>query len=152
MMEVGTYAGLLNQRIVVTSPDRDYIRVEKHFFIDCMLPSLQDIRVDEPWYLQTYPDVQRAIKMGVVPDPKSHYCRFGFYEHRMPYRIVIDESWYVAEYPDVRAAIASRQFSSGQAHFDMDGFREGRMPYPNFRLESTGGNGLYKQVRSAAGR
>lgn len=114
-MEVGTYAGLLNQQIVVPAPDTDYVRVEKHFFIDCMFASLRDIKVDEPWYLQTYPDVQRAIKMGIVPDPKSHYCRFGFYEHRMPYRIVVDEQWYIAEYPDVRAAIASRQFGSGQA-------------------------------------
>jgi hypothetical protein len=152
MMEVGTYAGLLNQQIVVASPDTNYIRVEKHFFIDCMFQTLSDIKVDEPWYLQTYPDVQKAIKMGIVPDPKSHYCRFGFYEHRMPYRIVVDESWYVAEYPDVRAAIANRQVVSGQAHFDMDGFREGRIPYPNFRLESVGGNALYRQVRAVGGR
>jgi hypothetical protein len=152
MMEVSTYAGLLNQQIVVPSPDADYIRVEKHFFIDCMLPSLRDIKVDEPWYLQAYPDVQKAIRTGIVPDPKSHYCRYGFYEHRMPYRIIVDEPWYVAEYPDIRAAIASRQFASGQAHFDMDGFREGRMPYPNFRLESVNGNSLYRQLRSVGGR
>lgn len=151
-MEVGTYAGLINRRIVVVSPDTSYISVEKHFFVACMSPSLRDIKVDEPWYLQTYPDVQKAIKMGIVPDPKSHYCYFGFYEHRMPYHIVVDEPWYVAEYSDVRAAIAGRQFASGQAHFDMDGFREGRMPYPNFRLESAGGTSLYRQARSAGGR
>ena len=151
-MEVATYAGLLNQKILVPNSDTNYVRVERHFFIDCMLASLQNIRVDEQWYLRTYPDVQRAIRTGVVPDPKSHYCRFGFYEHRMPYRIVVDEQWYLGEYPDVRAAIASRQFSSGQAHFDMDGFREGRMPYPNFRLESSDGNGLYRRAGSSGGR
>jgi hypothetical protein len=147
-MEIGTYAGLINQTILVPSADPNYIQVEKHFLINCMFRVLQNIRVDESWYLRAYPDVHEAISKGIVPDPKSHYCSFGFYEHRMPYRIVIDEPWYLAEYSDVRAAIARRHFASGQAHFDLDGFREGRIPYPAFRLELADERSLTGQTRS----
>ena len=135
-MEIGTYAALQNQKLLVPSHNSGYFTVEGHFFASCLLPLLQKIRVDEKWYLRTYPDVQIAIKDGVVPDCKSHYCRFGYYEHRMPYHITVDEAWYLGEYPDVRAAISTRLFASGQAHFDIDGFREGRIPYANFQLES----------------
>jgi hypothetical protein len=113
------------------------MRVDLYFFISCMLPLLQRIKVDEAWYLRAYPDVQEAIENGIVTDPQSHYCRFGFFEHRMPYRIAVDELWYLAQYPDVSGAIARQDFASGQAHFDLQGFREGRLPYPNFRLGST---------------
>src|ERR1700733_14236047 len=135
VMGIGTYAELINQRIVGPDTQTNYMKVDSHFFINCMLPILQKIRVDEAWYLRAYPDVQAAIQKGVVADPKSHYCRFGFYEHRMPYHIVVDEPWYLTEYPDVRTAIAGRHFASGQAHFDLLGFREGRFPYANFRLD-----------------
>jgi hypothetical protein len=100
---------------------------------------LQKINVDEAWYIQAYPDVRDAIQKGIVPDAKSHYYRFGYFEHRMPYQIVVDEPWYQAQYPDVRAAIVGRHFASGQAHFDLLGFREGRFPYANFRLDLVDG-------------
>jgi hypothetical protein len=152
MMEIGTYATLLNEKILVPSSEANYTSVEKHFLTDCMFPLLQNIKIDEMWYLREYPDVQEAIKRGIVPDPKSHYCRFGFYEHRMPYRIVVDEPWYLSECPDVRAAITNQHFASGQAHFELDGFREGRIPYPNFRLETTDGSKPNGQLRTAAVR
>ena len=151
-MEICTYATLLNRKILVPSSEANFTGVEKHFLTDCMFPLLQKIKIDEMWYLREYPDVQEAIKRGIVRDPKSHYCRFGFYEHRMPYRIVVDEPWYLIEYPDVRAAIANQLFASGQAHFELDGFREGRIPYPNFRLETTDGSGPNGQSRPAAVR
>jgi hypothetical protein len=150
MMEIGTYASLLNQKILVPSPEANFTFVEKHFLTDCMVLLLQSIRVDAQWYLREYPDVQEAITLGAVPDAKAHYCRFGFYEHRMPYRIVVDETWYLAEYADVRVAIAGRHFSSGQAHFDVDGFREGRIPYPNFQLETVDVNRLNGHVTPVA--
>lgn len=134
-METATYAELINQKILVPQQPAGYIQVEAHFFVDCMLPILQKIKVDEAWYIRAYPDVREAIQNGIVPDAKAHYYRFGFYEHRMPYHIIVDEPWYLAQYPDVRAAIASRHFASGQAHFDLLGFREGRVPYANFRLD-----------------
>jgi hypothetical protein len=134
-MDLGTYAGLLNQRIIIPSPKGNYIAVERHFLNSCLSPLLAKVKIDEKWYLEAYPDVQEAIASGVVPNVPAHYARFGFYEHRMPYRILVDEAWYVAEYADVRAAIAQNHFESGQAHFEADGFREGRIPYPNFQME-----------------
>lgn len=135
-MEMGTYASLLNQKIIIPSAKGNYIAVERHFFNNCLAPIIEKIRIDEKWYLQAHPDVREAIASGVVPNARVHYASFGFYEHRMPYRILVDEAWYLAEYPDVRAAIAKKHFESGQAHFEADGFREGRFPYSNFQLES----------------
>ena len=135
-MEIGTYAELINRKILVPDAQTNYVRVDLYFFINCMLPILQRIKVDEAWYVRAYPDVKEAIQNGIVTDPQSHYCRFGFYEHRMPYRITVDEPWYLAQYPDVGDAIERQHFVSGQAHFDLQGFREGRLPYPNFRLGS----------------
>ncbi len=148
-MEIGTYAELINRKILVPDAQTNYLRVDLYFFINCMLPILQRIKVDEAWYLRAYPDVQEAIHKGVVTDPQSHYCRFGFYEHRMPYHIVVDEPWYLAQYPDVSDAIARQHFASGQAHFDLQGFREGRLPYANFRLGSANAAKLNGKMQGA---
>jgi hypothetical protein len=134
-MDMVPYASLLNQRIVIPASKGHYVAVERHFFTSCMEPLLETIHFDEEWYLQTYPDVRDAIATKIVPNAKVHYTRFGYSEHRMPYRILVDEAWYISEYPDIREAIAKQHFFSGQAHFDQDGFREGRFPYPNFKLE-----------------
>jgi hypothetical protein len=138
-MEIATYAELINQKILVPGQQTGYVQVEAHFLISCMLPVVQQIKVDDDWYIQAYPDVQQAIQKGIVLDARYHYYHFGFYEHRMPYRIIVDEPWYQAQYSDVRAAIVSRHFVSAQEHYELEGFREGRVPYPNFRLELTDG-------------
>lgn len=145
-MEITTYAELINRKIIFPDTESGYMHIESHFLIDCMAPILEEIRVDETWYLRAYPDVQEAIQRGVVKDPKSHYCRFGFFEHRMPYYILVDEAWYLKQYPDVRAALADLHFASGQAHFDVEGFREGRFPYANFRLDLIDGVKLNGQT------
>jgi len=149
MMEIGSYARLINQKILVPEQPAGYIQVEAHFFADCILGILQAINVDEAWYVQTYPDVREAMQKGIVPDAKSHYYRFGYFEHRMPYRIIVDDPWYQAQYPDVRAAIVDRHFASGQAHFDLLGFREGRFPYANFRLDQVDGVRLNGRAQPA---
>jgi hypothetical protein len=135
MMEIATYAELINQKILAPEQPAGYVQVEAHFFKSCLLPILRKIKVDEAWYIRAYPDVRDAIQSGIVPDARAHYYRFGFYEHRMPYHIRVDEPWYLTQYPDVRVAIADRHFTSGQAHFELEGFREGRVPYANFRLD-----------------
>ncbi len=134
-MDTPTYASLLNRQLVIPSTKQPFIAVDKHFLLDLMMPLLERVRVDEEWYLKTYRDVQAAIRGGLVPDAKAHFCRFGYYEHRMPHRISVDESWYLAEYPDVREAVAARTFPSGQAHFEELGYKEGRFPYAGFRFD-----------------
>jgi hypothetical protein len=60
-------------------------------------------------------------RLGTPPD---HYVRFGFYEHRPPYKVDIDEAWYLRTYPDVKIAVERQRFASGQEHFEADGYRE----------------------------
>ncbi len=134
-MDTPTYASLLNRQLVVPSAKQPFIAVDKHFLLDLMMPLLERVKVDENWYLRNYPDVKAAINSGVVPHATAHFCRFGYYEHRMPYRILVDEAWYLNEYPDVRDAVAARTFSSGQAHFEELGYKEGRFPYAGFRFD-----------------
>ncbi len=133
-MGLPTFATLVNNKVVVLPKDASHYQVEQYFFQDCMADLLSKVKVDEAWYLSAYPDVGRALADGVVPDCKTHFIRFGYYEHRMPYRIEVDEKWYLKVYPDIEKAVERRSFASGQAHFDQFGYREGRLPYANFSL------------------
>ena len=135
-MMVPPYASILNRKLVVPSGKTPYLAVDEHFLVELMMPQVEKIRVDEKWYLTVHPDVNAAIASGVVSGAKAHYCRFGYYEHRMPHPIRVDEPWYINEYPDVRAAVSGKVFKSGQEHFDKMGYREGRIPYAEFRLET----------------
>jgi hypothetical protein len=128
-------ASIVNQRLVVPRAGKPYVMVNEHFLYELMLPRLDRIRVDEPWYLATYPDVLVAVKAGTVTGAKMHYSRFGYYEHRLPHQVMVREQWYMSEYPDVKEAVAAQRFRSGQEHFELLGYREGRFPYPDFRLD-----------------
>jgi hypothetical protein len=39
-----------------------------------------DVPVDEPWYLERYPDVAEAISQGIVASSKSHFVNDGYFE------------------------------------------------------------------------
>ncbi len=136
-MVIPPYASILNRKLVVPSTRAAYFAVDEHFLVELMMPRVEKIRVDEKWYLAVHPDVGAAIESGAVAGAKAHYCRYGYYEHRMPYPVKVDENWYINEYPDVRAAVAAKSFQSGQEHFEMLGYREGRFPYPEFRLDTS---------------
>jgi hypothetical protein len=133
-MGVPTFATLVNNKVVVPESGTNRYQVDQHFFHNCMEGLLGQVRVDEAWYLSAYPDVGKALSDGVVPDCQTHFVRFGYYEHRMPFQIKIDEEWYLKVYPDIEKAVGRRTFASGQAHFDLFGYREGRLPYANFSL------------------
>lgn len=133
-MSTPTYASLLNRKLLVPSARQPFVAVDVHFIVDLMMPMVEKVPVDVAWYLKTYPDVGTAIKKGVVADAVAHYCRFGYYEHRMPFEILVDEAWYLKEYPDVRDAVAAKELASGQTHFEQMGYREGRFPYADFDL------------------
>lgn len=133
-MEIATYASLVNRKLLVPSSKKPFLAIDEHFVTQLLEPLLSKIRIDEHWYLEANPDVGQAIVNGLVSDARMHYCRFGYFEHRMPYHILVDEAWYLAEYPDVRDAVESKHFTSGQAHFEQLGYREGRIPYAGFSL------------------
>lgn len=131
---VDTFATLINRKILVPSASSEYLAVERHFLNQLMIPLLEQVNVDEKWYLTTHPDVREAIARGDVQNAREHYVLHGFFEHRRPYRIDVDEKWYLSAYPDVKEALQRRDFESGQAHFETVGYREGRFPFPNFNL------------------
>lgn len=129
-----TYATLINSKVAIISTSTPYFAVEQHFFYKLMEEYTGQIHVDSAWYLEAYPDISDAIKAGAVSGAEEHFRRFGYYEHRMPYKLSVDEAWYLGAYPDVKAGIDAGHFPSGQHHFDMLGFKEGRLPFANFKL------------------
>lgn len=134
-LRLAPFASLLNRKLVVLSASSpDYVAIDRHFFYEILRPIIDRIRIDCDWYMAAYPDVAEAVSKEIVTDARDHFRRFGYFEHRMPYQILIHEDWYVEQYPDVRDAIERRAFTSGQNHFEVSGYREGRMPFPNFEL------------------
>ena len=134
------YASLLNAKIVEQFDD-DYLAIDKHFFRFCMQSIIENINVDEKWYLNKYPDVLLAIEEGTIPSASMHYTRHGYFENRLPYLIEVDSPWYLEQYPDVRRAIERGEIPSAQSHFETVGFAEGRLPYTNFTLKMVSENG-----------
>ncbi len=81
---------------------------------------------DEQWYLQSYPDVNRAIKDGLVKNALEHYINTGYYEGRRPGVKSVDTDWYQSYYEDVNAAIKSGAIVDAAQHYNMNGYFEGR--------------------------
>ncbi len=134
-MLMTTFATLVNQKILIPSSRTNYVAVEKSHLNDFMKPLLRMIHVDADWYIRTNPDVAQAIFDGVITTASDHYVTFGYYEHRMPYRIEVDADWYLAQYADVEDAVARGAFVSAQEHYDVTGYKEGRLPCANFALK-----------------
>src|SRR5450759_2919197 len=93
-LKLPTFAALLNQKIIILSESSDYIAVDQYFFNDCLRPLIDNVQLDEQWYLHKYPDVRQAIAKKIVKDAKDHFMRFGYFEHRLPYNIEVQEDWY----------------------------------------------------------
>jgi hypothetical protein len=94
------------------------------------------VDVDEAWYLKTNPDVDHAVRTGLLSSARAHYIEAGFFEDRWPFPIEVDEFWYQNEYPDVKSAIARGNVESSQDHFNRYGFLEGRLPSLGWSLLS----------------
>jgi hypothetical protein len=133
---IESYATLINKKILLPSQKTNYIAAETHFLVVALRSRIEQIFVDEAWYLAKYPDIQSAISSGVVKSAREHYALHGFYEHRLPYAIDVDEAWYLAQYQDIRNAVFEGTFPTGQAHFEKLGYREGRLPFADFHLKS----------------
>jgi hypothetical protein len=89
---------------------------------------------DEKFYLETYADIRDAVRGGKVASGLEHYISTGYFESRMPARLVVDERFYLRENPDVADAIKNGRIESAQLHFDAVGFGEGRSPYKGFSM------------------
>ena len=97
-------------------------------------PIIEQIRVDEHFYLGRNPDVLEKIQSGELYSAKQHYVAAGYFEDRFPRAIAVDEPWYLSAYPDVRQALSNGAFISARQHFERDGFKEGRLPSEGWSL------------------
>jgi hypothetical protein len=87
------------------------------------------ISVDETWYRSMYSDIDRAIESGEVPSAKEHFVSDGYFEDRLPSKVLVDEEFYTRRYPDVAQRIDNGEIDSAQEHFESHGFSEGRLPF-----------------------
>lgn len=124
------YAVLLKQ-IGLTGEPRDGERVEltRDQILALIRKLLVSIPVDEVWYKSIYQDVEQAIQSGAVKSAKEHFVSNGYFEGRLPSRIVVDERFYMSRYPDVAEGIDDGEINSAQEHFESHGFTEGRIPF-----------------------
>jgi hypothetical protein len=89
---------------------------------------------DERFYLETYSDIANAVRNRRVPSGFDHYVETGYFENRLPRRLVVDEAYYIKENPDVAEGIRRGIVKNAQDHFDNAGFAEGRLPFKDFSL------------------
>jgi hypothetical protein len=135
-MQLNSYTALVALKLLIPSTRSPYLAIEKHFLTEIMGFYIEKIRFDDFWYMNQYPDVIEGIASGDIDGPKDHYLRYGYFEGRLPYEIIVDEPWYLSTYPDIPEAIKNKVVSSGQDHFIRTGYREGRLPFEGFRFET----------------
>lgn len=105
------------------------VSFEYEKFTEIVSAMIADVDVDEAWYLGRYLDVAEAISSGKLTSAKEHFVRNGYFEGRLPYKMVVDEAWYLDKNEDVAENVRLGAVASAQAHFDENGYREGRMPF-----------------------
>jgi len=89
---------------------------------------------DEAYYLANYSDISKAVRSKQISSGADHYFETGYFEGRLPRKMLVDEKFYLENNPDVRDAIAKGKVKTAQEHFDCAGFREGRQPYAGFSM------------------
>lgn len=116
----------LVQRVTIAGKlAEDNVAVLKSLFGRALKLAMGDA-FSEAWYLDTYPDVKKAVKDRTVSSGLAHYIESGIYEGRYPFPVDIDEDHYLDAHPDVSEAIDGGFFPSAQAHFLEVGYAEGR--------------------------
>lgn len=116
----------LVQRVTIAGQlAEDRLTVPAGLFLGALRLALTD-QFSESWYLDTYPDVKKAVKERTVASGLAHYLESGIYEGRYPFPVDIDEDHYLEAHPDVTEAIGNGFFPSARAHFLEVGYAEGR--------------------------
>jgi hypothetical protein len=87
------------------------------------------VEVNEPWYLEQYPDIAEAVENGSVKSARLHFVNDGYFEGRLPFPILVDERYYLAENAGVADYVRKGMLETGQQHFDENGYTEGRLPF-----------------------
>ena len=90
--------------------------------------------VDEKFYLATNPDVEAAVKKGIIESGAVHYYQTGYFEDKLPSKVLVDQKFYVSAHQDIAAAVRAGKIKNIQQHFESQGYHEGRLPYAEFTL------------------
>lgn len=117
----------------------DTVNISRDFFLELLRVLAGNVSVDERWYREIYPDIDKAIRNGRFADARDHYVRFGYLEDRVPSRPNVDEEFYLNRYPDVKKEIQTGHVQSVEWHFMNYGYREGRIPSVNWKLDNKHG-------------
>ena len=99
------YSVLMPQAGLETQKDAAVLQVTREQLLTLIRKLLLSVPVDEAWYRNTYPDVNLAIEKGVITSAKEHFVTNGYFEDRLPSKIVVDEEFYTSKYPDVAEGI-----------------------------------------------
>lgn len=81
---------------------------------------------NDAYYLETYPDVADAVRVGSFICGFEHFFRCGAEEGRDG-TAFFNERAYLAQNPDVASCVAEGQCRSGEAHYLTFGHHEGRL-------------------------
>jgi len=104
------------------------VRMSMAGWMDILRHLLGSVPVDEGWYRQTYPGVDKAIDSGAFVSAAAHFVQHGYGECRWPFAMAVEEAWYLDRYPDVARAMTEGAAHSAEEHFWQIGYREGRFP------------------------
>jgi len=120
-------------------PDRqrgaEYVSIPKEIFRRLLTGAVRSKNVfDERFYLEMYPDIAAAVQSKKIKNGFEHYVDTGYFENRLPRKLMVDERYYLETNPDVADAIKKGRVKSAQDHFNHAGFTEGRLPYKDFSL------------------
>jgi hypothetical protein len=129
-----SFAQLVFENQIAGAGDAVRFEISRAFLVRLLRPMFDALRFDPQWYQSAYPDIAAACQAGALTDLRTHYCEFGYFEHRLPCFVPVDESFYVGEYPDIGIAVAEGRIASAQWHFESFGFREGRLPSRGWRF------------------
>src|SRR5580658_1587732 len=81
---------------------------------------------DEAAYLERYPDIQRAIAEGVIPNAWTHFLRHGLTEGRS--HVAFDEAFYLTSYPQAAIDISAGRVETALGHYLAFGRAYGYLP------------------------
>ena len=110
------------------SASSSILAVPQQLFEFLLSRTLGYLAFDEADYLSANPDVKRSIERGDVRSGKEHFCRYGYFEHRVGGTPNVDEAWYLAANPDVANAIKTGEVESASDHYTRWGAAEWRAP------------------------
>jgi hypothetical protein len=126
------------RKFVTATTDSDgnpIVTIPAGLFRNLLIAALQKANVfDEAYYLNLNGDIRQAVQENKIVSAEDHYLQTGYFEGRMPKKILVNEKYYLEQNPDVVQAIRKGIVRNAQEHFDFMGFSEGRTPFEDFTL------------------